>query len=339
MQFKTKRLSIRMIASLTAMMSCLLMGNLSADEPVSETEAQFIERMVETHGMKKARLESLFAKAKREQKIIDLMNKPAESLPWHKYRKIFIGDSRIKAGVEFWNKYHVELKRAEATFQVPASIIVSIIGIETFYGKIQGKIPVWDALYTLGFHYPKRGKFFRGEMEQFLLLCKEQGWDVLDPVGSYAGAMGMGQFISTSYREYAVDFDGDGNIDLFNNPVDAIGSVANYFRRHKWRWGEPVAYKVTQSGQLGEDFESVKLKPRVTVGALKQAGYDWPVESLDEQKAGIYFFEQPTKKDDWVLFDNFYVITRYNRSPLYALAVFQFSQLVVAERAKQYLYD
>ncbi|WP_246128537.1 lytic murein transglycosylase B [Pleionea sediminis] len=310
-----------------------------AKSPDNETVEQFIDRMVEVHDMDRTRLEGLFAKANRSQKIIDLMTSPAESKPWHEYRKIFISDARVKAGVEFWNKYHVELKRAEATFQVPASMIVGIIGIETYYGRIQGKIPVWDALFTLGFHYPPRGKFFRGELEQFLLLCKEQGWNELEPVGSYAGAMGMGQFISTSYREYAVDFDGDGKINLFDNPVDAIGSVANYFRRHKWRWGEPVAYPVTKSGQFASELESRRLKPVTTAGALKELGYDWKIDTLDEQGAGLYFFDQPEGKDAWVIFDNFYVITRYNRSPLYALAVFQFSQKVVAARAKNYWHN
>ncbi|NVJ59695.1 MAG: lytic murein transglycosylase B [Gammaproteobacteria bacterium] len=301
-----------------------------------DTEEAFIEQMVSKHKMDRKFLVNLFKKAEKNQKIIDLITTPAEGKPWHEYRNIFVREARIKAGTEFWNKYEVVLKRAEATFQVPASIIVSIIGVETFYGKIQGNFPVFNALYTLGFHYPARGKFFRGELEQFLLLAKEQQWDEFEPKGSYAGAMGLGQFIPTSYRSYAVDFDGDGKIDLFNNPVDAIGSVANYFRVHKWRWGEPVAYKLTQLGTMSENFETKRYKPQSTSGAIKAAGFNWPVETLDEQAAGIIDFEQKDGKDHWITFDNFYVITRYNRSPLYALAVYQFSQEVKARRALSY---
>ncbi|PWK51980.1 membrane-bound lytic murein transglycosylase B [Pleionea mediterranea] len=342
------RVKLRLMASQNLSKSFLLAGVLfsasvssvaayaSESDTENETEQMFIQRMVDTHGMDKATLEKWFSKATKQQRIIDSMNKPAESLPWHKYRKIFVRDSRIKAGVEFWNKYHVELKRAEATFNVPASMIVGIIGVETFYGRIQGNLKVWDALYTLGFHYPKRGRFFRGELEQYLLLVKEQNWDFLEPQGSYAGAMGMGQFIPTSYREYAVDFDGDGKIDLFNNPIDAIGSVANYFRRHKWRWGEPVAYPVVKEGEYQDAFEPKRMKPRSNAGAIKSAGYQWKVDTLDEQSAAIYHFEQPDHKQAWIIFDNFYVITRYNRSPLYALAVVQFSQEVVASRAQAY---
>ncbi len=315
---------------------CLVSVSVVADEPPMETEVEFIDRMVSTHQMDRQQLQELFSKAKREQFIIDAMNKPAESLPWHKYRKIFVRDKRINAGIQFWNKYQTELKRAEETFQVPASIIVGIIGIETFYGKIQGNISVWNALYTLGFHYPKRAEFFRKEMEQFLLLSKEQNWDPLEPKGSYAGAMGMGQFISTSYREFAVDFDGDGKIDLFNNPVDAIGSVANYFRKHKWRWGEPVAYKVEKVGGNPELFAANSLKPTSTAGAIREQGFFWSVNTLAEQAASLYPFEQTKGNDYWIGFDNFYVITRYNRSPLYAMAVYQFSQEVLAQRALAY---
>ncbi|MEE4245025.1 MAG: lytic murein transglycosylase B [Kangiellaceae bacterium] len=321
---------------LVAVASLLAMSSIAAKSPDNETVEQFIERMVNTHDMDRAQLSDWLSKASKQQKIIDSMNRPAESLPWHKYRKIFVREKRIKAGIDFWNKYQTELKRAEETFQVPASIIVGIIGVETFYGKIQGNLSVLDALYTLGFHYPKRGKFFRGELEQYFLLCREQGWDVFQPKGSYAGAMGMGQFISTSYRSYAVDFDGDGKIDLFDNPVDAIGSVANYFRRHKWRWGEPVAYKVESLGQSPEQFKAKRLKPTSTAKAIKASGFDWSIKTIDEQVASLYSFEQANGLDYWVGFDNFYVITRYNRSPLYAMAVYQFSQEVMARRAESY---
>ncbi|NVJ51757.1 MAG: lytic murein transglycosylase B [Gammaproteobacteria bacterium] len=302
-----------------------------------ESPSAFIDRMVEKHQMDRKWLEGLFAKTQKNQRIIDLITTPAEGKPWYEYRKIFVREARINAGIKFWNEHQVELQRAESTFQVPAAVIVSIIGVETFYGKIKGNIKVMEALYTLGFHYPKRAKFFRGELEQFLILAQEQNWDPLQPEGSYAGAMGMGQFIPTSYREYAVDFDGDGKIDLFNNPADAIGSVANYFRVHKWRWGEPVAFALTQQGTMQDSFIPERYKPGTTAGILKAAGFDWPVQTLDEQAAGVLSFDKSaTEQEHWIIFDNFYVITRYNRSPLYAMAVYQFSQELKARRAQSY---
>ncbi|MCO7227378.1 lytic murein transglycosylase B [Pleionea sp. CnH1-48] len=310
----------------------------STSTKVGESLEDFIQRMVKTHQMDEKELTPLLTKTKVRQDIIDLMNKPAESLPWHRYRPIWIKDKRIKAGIEFWNKYQTELLRAEKTYQVPASIIVGILGVETYYGRIQGKIPVIEALVTLGFHYPKRAKFFRKELEEFLLLCKEQNWSPLTPKGSYAGAMGMGQFISSSYRNYAVDFDGDGKVNLFDSPVDAIGSVANYFKQHKWRWGQPVAYRVTGEGKNPEKWAAEKLKPMFTAGKLYEEGYKWPVSVVADASASLYPFEQEKNKDYWIGFNNFYVITRYNRSALYALAVYQFSQEVIAARARSYVH-
>ena len=293
--------------------------------------------MAKEHQMNAESLTQLFKQVRKRQDIIDSMNRPAESKPWYKYRPIWINPNRIRAGVDFWNKYHTELLRAEQTFDVPAYIIVGIIGVETYYGKIQGKIPVIDALYTLGFYYPKRPDFFRKELEEFLILCQEQKWSPLEPKGSYAGAMGMGQFISSSYRNYAVDFDGDGEINLFDSPVDAIGSVANYFRKHHWRWGEPVAYRLDKVGSEPKQWGADKLKPQFTAGQLYDNGFSWPVSVVAEQRASIYPFKQKQKTDYWIGFENFYVITRYNRSALYALAVYQFSSEVMAARSKAYL--
>ncbi|RDX36825.1 lytic murein transglycosylase B, partial [Kangiella sp. HD9-110m-PIT-SAG07] len=209
--------------------------------------------------------------------------------------------------------------------------ITRIIGVETKYGRIQGSYPVIDAISTLAFHYPKRGKFFAGELAEYFVLAREQGWKLEEPKGSYAGAMGMGQFIPTSYRHYTVDFDGDGKINLFDNKADAIGSVANYFKVHGWRLDEPVAEFVDADSKLAAQFENTKLKPQFTVAQLKQAGLDYQGQAKDQDITGIYHYKQQNRYDYWLGFHNFYVITRYNRSPMYAMAVYQLSQEIKAE--------
>ncbi|MFA7259261.1 MAG: lytic murein transglycosylase B, partial [Aeromonas bestiarum] len=185
-----------------------------------------------------AELQAATAQARLRQEILDTISKPWEARPWHSYRPLFVTQARIQDGVSFWQRHADALARAEQHYRVPASLIVAIIGIETFYGRQMGRHSVLDSLYTLGFHYPAREEFFAKEFAQLVLLAKEEKWPLTRLRGSYAGAMGMGQFMPSSYRHYAVDFDGDGKRDLFANPVDAIGSVANYFALHQWRWGE-----------------------------------------------------------------------------------------------------
>ena len=223
------------------------------------------------------------------------------------------------------------LEKAEKDFQVPAEIITAIIGVETKYGRIQGNDSVLDALNTLAFHYPKRAKFFAGELAEYFVLAREQGWKMDEPKGSYAGAMGMGQFIPTSYRHYTVDFDGDGKINLFESKADAIGSVANYFKVHGWRLGEPVAEFVDVDDSMARQFKNDQLKPKFTVAELKKAGLEYQGKADEKDITGIYHYKQEDRYDYWLGFHNFYVITRYNRSPMYAMAVYQLSQEIKAE--------
>jgi len=301
----------------------------AADAP-TEPKA-FAKFMQEEHGFTEDYITSVLAKAEKRQSILDAISRPAEGKDWYEYRPIFIQQKRIKQGVEFLRENKELLKQAELKYQVPAEVITAIIGVETFYGRIQGSYPVLDAISTLAFHYPKRGKFFAGELAEYFVLAREQGWKLGEPKGSYAGAMGMGQFIPTSYRHYAVDFDGDGKINLFENKADAIGSVANYFSVHGWKFGEPVAEFVDIDDALANKFKNTKLKPQFTIGQMKKAGLKYQGKAKDNDSAGIYHYKQKDRYDYWLGFHNFYVITRYNRSPMYAMAVHQLSQEIKAE--------
>ena len=264
--------------------------------------------------------------AQFRQSVLDAIQRPWEAKPWYQYRQLFITPDRIRQGVAFWRKNASQLDRAAVRMQVPPEVVVAIIGIETYFGTRMGNYPVLDALYTLGFHYPERAPYFSKEFAQFVRLANEQKWPLRQPMGSYAGAMGMGQFMPTSYLHFAVDFDNDGHKDLFANPADAIGSVANYFAEHGWHYGEPVATPATlitplPAGILTDNpdlIHSWKQLHDVGVRISTDLPADTPVKLLR--------LEQPTGNEYWVVRHNFYVITRYNRSPLYAMAVYQLSQ-------------
>ena len=264
--------------------------------------------------------------AQFRQSVLDAIQRPWEAKPWYQYRPLFITPDRIRQGVAFWRKNASQLDRAAVRMQVPPEVVVAIIGIETYFGTRMGNHPVLDALYTLGFHYPERAPYFSKEFAQFVRLANEQKWPLRQPMGSYAGAMGMGQFMPTSYLHFAVDFDNDGHKDLFANPADAIGSVANYFAEHGWHYGEPVATPATlitplPAGILTDNpdlIHSWKQLHDVGVRISTDLPADTPVKLLR--------LEQPTGNEYWVVRHNFYVITRYNRSPLYAMVVYQLSQ-------------
>ena len=287
----------------------------------------FIDEMVRKHGFSHATLQSLFSEAERREDILELMRKPAEKrLRWFEYRKIFLTSSRIEGGVSFWKQHAEILERAQQEFGVDPQVIVAIIGVETRYGGNTGRHRVLDALATLAFDYPPRSKFFTSELEQFLLLAREEDIDLLTTRGSYAGAMGYGQFIPSSYRNYAVDFSADGKRDLWNSPQDIIGSVANYFRKHGWQQGEPVA---TLARVEGNDYQTVLelgYKPNTVLDALRHDGITPVGDYPDELVAALLKFDQEQGPEYWLGFNNFYTITRYNRSPLYAMAVYQLSE-------------
>lgn len=297
-------------------------------------EAQaFVDKVVEQHGFERDWVLDILSKAERKDSILEAIARPAEKrLEWRDYRKIFITDKRIKQGVEFWKKHRRTLAIAEAEYGVPAEVIVAIIGVETYYGRITGSYRVVDALATLGFDYPKRAKFFSKQLGEYLLMVKEQGFEPMSLKGSYAGAMGYGQFIPSSYRAYAVDFDGDDIADILSNPVDAIGSVANYFAEHKWRKGEPVMYRAEVAKGAKRDWLNDSLKPKHTVAEAAAVGYR--IEACDVERDDMTTLVQVQGVDGeeiWLGLHNFYVITRYNHSRLYAMAVNELSQLVAEQ--------
>ncbi len=315
-----------MLARRSLFIFVLLLITLRAVANTGEGVSTFIDKMVKEHGFKAAELESLFNQTRVSRSILDAISRPAEKLPWHKYRKIFLRRDRIEQGVEFWHENMHILDRAEEIYGVPPEIIVAIIGVETQYGRFTGKYRVMDALTTLGFHYPKRSAFFKGQLEQYLLLAREQKLDPLSLKGSYAGAMGIPQFIPGSYRSYAADFDEDGTINIWTSMADAIGSVARYFQLHGWKSGGMVAQPAIVTGSAWKSALSEDLEPDLKVEQLSQFSVR-PSASVDNAaRVKLIELEQRNGPEIWLGFDNFYVITRYNHSALYAMAVYQLSR-------------
>ena len=275
----------------------------------------------------------LLQDARFKQSIVDAMSRPAEGKPWYDYRPIFITDKRIRGGVTFWRENEALINKAAEKYGVDPQIIVAIIGVETFYGGNTGSYRVLDALATLSFYYPDTGNdrsdFFSRELMQFIMLGKEEGLPLRDVTGSYAGAMGMGQFMPSSYREYAVDLDGDGRRDLWSSMDDVIGSVANYLHRHGWEYGEPITYRAIVAE--GADMELVSrrdFKVKKTVDELAAGGFQSTEPVSGDILAAVARLEEEEGYSYWLTFKNFYVITRYNRSPLYAMAVFELSEAI-----------
>jgi membrane-bound lytic murein transglycosylase B len=270
--------------------------------------------------------------AEYKQSIVDAISRPAEGKPWYKYRPIFLTNKRISEGVVFWKENRELIAAASEKFGVDEEIIVSIIGVETFYGRITGGYRIIDALVTLGFYYPEglssdRSPFFSKELMHYMQLASEEGLPAAEVTGSYAGAMGMGQFMPSSYREYAVDFDGDGRRDLWRSTPDVVGSVANYLHRHGWQPGQPVTRRaIASSGAAFDEISSRNLKPTLTVAEWQEKGFQSSNELPPDLPAAVLKLAEENRNTYWLTFKNFYVITRYNRSPRYAMAVYELSQ-------------
>ena len=322
-----------LVPALTVLMIFSAVAHAESYLSRAEVDA-YIEELIQQHNFSRPELEEVLAAAERRQDIIDLMRRPAERrLNWHEYSKIFLDEQRIAGGVEFWQQNQATLERAQKEYGVAPEVIVAIIGVETRYGRVTGRHRVVDALMTLAFDYPPRASFFRKELTQFLLLAREEGKNPISLTGSYAGAMGFGQFIPSSYRSYAVDFDQDGVRDIWQNRNDAIGSVANYFSRHGWRGAEQVTLPV----QLKAETEQLllianqSLKPTHSIAEMAEMGVI--VDGLDpDARVLLLRLLGGEKPEYWLGFDDFYVITRYNRSRLYAMAVYQLGQEIVKRR-------
>ncbi|MCX7892329.1 MAG: lytic murein transglycosylase B [Burkholderiales bacterium] len=297
----------------------------------------FIAEMTGRHAFVAAELETVFARARFQSAIVKAMTPPAPGQrSWNAYRPRFVNAARIEGGALFWAKHEETLRRAAATFGVPEEFVVAIIGVETLYGRNTGGWRAIDALATLAFDYPRRADYFRGELEQLLLLARENGADVLGLRGSYAGALGIPQFMPSSWRRYAVDFDGDGRRDLLASPADAIGSVANFLRGHGWAPGEPVAFPVRADGERWRAYADGGVEPAHPLGTLIAAGLALDAEPpvAAQTPAVLVELESPNAPSAlWIGFGNFHAITRYNRSSFYAIAVVELADAVRAAYA------
>ncbi len=312
------------------------MGGDFANNPNAQ---QFIDKMVNKHGFDRQQLQEILSQAKRLDSVLRLMDNQAPTTSvkppsgpngaWLRYRKKFITLDNVQNGVVFWNQYEDALNRAWQVYGVPPEIIVGIIGVETRWGRVMGKTRILDALATLSFNYPRRAEYFSGELETFLLMARDEQDDPLNLKGSFAGAMGYGQFMPSSYKQYAVDFSGDGHINLWD-PVDAIGSVANYFKAHGWVKGDQVAVMANgQAPGLPNGF-----KTRYSISQLAAAGLT-PQQPLgNHQQASLLRLDVGTGYQYWYGLPNFYTITRYNHSTHYAMAVWQLGQAVALARVQ-----
>lgn len=312
----------------------LAAGDSAAHYTQREDVRGYMAELAAQHDFSEAELRSVLGSAQRKQSILDAISRPAERvLKWHEYREIFLKEPRISQGLEFWQQNAGTLERARIRYGVAPEYVVAIIGVETGYGRNTGGYRVIDALMTLGFDYPPRSSFFRRELTEYLLLTREEGFDPTALTGSYAGAMGYGQFIPSSFRAYAVDFDADGRRDIWTNTVDAIGSVANYFARHGWIADAPVVVPADVDRGRATELTNPSLELDDTVAGLRERGvrFDGPA-GRDLDAAELLVMDGTAGEEFWVAFDNYYVITRYNRSRLYALAVHQLAQAIRTQR-------
>jgi membrane-bound lytic murein transglycosylase B len=324
---------------LLAICACFGLFSCATTIKNQETVDGFIKQLVSKHQFDEATLLDLFAKVEIKEDIIKKISKPSEGLPWYKYRRIFLKEPRIKEGVRFWDENAETLATVEKETGVPAAIIVAIIGVETQYGQHTGNYRVIDALSTLAFAYPPRSQFFRSELEKFLLLCRTEQLDPLAPTGSYAGAMGIPQFMPSSYMEYSIDYNKDSYRDIWHNSADVIASVANYFAKHGWKSGQTVI-KPFCDGVQKTAQSLLCLKENLRFIKSNSANPNISKPLLSTNKAEFIAFEQENGEELWAPSENFYVITKYNHSPLYAMAVFQLSLAISNQRvSSHYVQD
>jgi membrane-bound lytic murein transglycosylase B len=311
---------------------------------------EFMDMMVAKHEFNKTALESVFRKVRYVDTTIQLMKPapPGKPKNWQAYRARFVEPVRISAGSQFWDRNADALARAEALYGVPAEIIVGILGVETIYGRQAGNFRVLDALTTLAFDYPDtptraaRMQFFRGELENTLLFARDSGIDPFTLLGSYAGAIGWPQFMPSSIRQYAVDFDGDGKVDLRNSPVDAIGSIANFLVQHGWKRGEPIVFPATVTASTDgisntwNTYIGRELEAKFKLDELKNSGVVPGIEPPVDMTFGLVDLQnglEPTEY--WLGAANFFAITQYNRSFFYAMSVVELGRAVKVARDRK----
>lgn len=315
---------------------CALATAAAAAEQLRPEVESFIGEMVVRHGFEQPELVNIFGAVQFQPSIITTISQPATSRPWHEYRPLFINSKRISRGIEFWNSHGRALERARREFGIPEEIIVAVIGVETMYGAQTGKHRVLDALTTLAFDYPKRAGFFRDELEHYLLLGRERSVDLADLLsikGSYAGAIGIPQFMPSSYRRYAIDFDNDGKIDLSGSMADAIGSVANYLKSYGWENDQAIALPALVNGENYQAALFAGQKPAYSAEEMRKLGIVTRASFPSGGYATLIELENADGNEHWLGFNNFYVITRYNRSVHYAMSVLQLAEKIRAARS------
>jgi membrane-bound lytic murein transglycosylase B len=301
---------------------------LSVNVDESPVLRLFVDEMASKYEFDRDELVGWLSQTEIREDIIDAINRPKENLPWYEYRKLFVNDDRARKGLEFWKANAEALFRAESDFGVPPEIVTSIIGVETRYGRQGGRYRILDALVTLTLRFPERSDFFRNELSEFLLLARELGVSPLSLKGSYAGAMGAPQFISSSYRRFAVDFDGDHRRNLIGSIDDAIGSVANFLKQHGWRRGEPIVGDVKLNGSMYAWLENNGSEPRISLRYLSRYGIV-PAKPVDDrQLAALITLDGENGPIHRLGYNNFYVITHYNRSKNYSMAVVELSEII-----------
>lgn len=312
---------------------CFIISPAFADISERKDVQVFIQEMVKEHGFNEVEMTSAFKKVTINQSIIDAMNRPAErTKQWYEYEPLFVTNAQAIAGVKFWKDNADAFAKAEKEYGVPPEIILAILGVETRYGQNTGGFSVLTALSTLSFEYPRRSVFFTSELKEYFLLAREEGVDPTSLMGSYAGAMGTPQFMPSSYRRYAIDFDGNNKRDIWHSNTDVIGSVANYFKAHGWKAGEPVTFQANVSGNAYKDIPANEIKPFISIAALKDKGIT-PREKINlnpDELATLIELKAKNDTEYWVGLKNFEVIMRYNPRVMYAMAVYELSQKIKA---------
>lgn len=321
--------------ALAALLACGALSCAQAAPPARDAFTQrpevraFIRDIAERHAFVESELKFLFSRTRRMESVLKAITPPKDprERSWRAYRERFVNEARIGEGVAFWRRHAEPLMRAAEAHGVPEEIIVAIIGVETLYGRNAGSFRVIDALATLAFLYPPRAGYFRSELEQYLLFAREAGLDVFSVRGSYAGAIGIPQFMPGSYRRFAVDFDGDGAVDLRASPADAVGSVANFLKEHGWRRGEPVQLPAHVAGEAHRAMLEAGIEPKFSLASLRQHGVETRSSLPVETTVALIDLPTPDAPTEYRLgMRNFYVLTRYNRSSFYAAAVYDLAQ-------------
>lgn len=301
--------------------------------PLRAPIEKFIAQMAYAHGFDQTALRTLFAQVQPSQGVMKAIGAPSTSKSWYEFKPLFVDAGRIGGGVRYWNENAGTLSRARNEFGVPEAVIVALIGIETRYGRNTGGYRVIDALSTLAFDWPARGDFFRGELEEFLLLCREQSWDPLTVKGSFAGAMGLAQFMPGSYRRHGLDYDADGRIDLWTNSSDVIGSVASYLRFYGWKDGQPIVAPARVEGDPKPLLE-IGLKPSLTLDQWRMRGAHPLSPMPDQLNASLFSLDLIGGPEYWFGFDNFYALLQYNRSRNYVMAIYELAIEITREKER-----